>query len=411
MRFDELPTAAAVHDHSTSSTHSRESQQIRQMLDQRGFLVTDHQDQFEALSDAGNRWVIAHLNVPYGPDEDNTFSARIAAGGPEMSQVDIEVDMADLADGQTGDLDLTEIAESCQQLSRYYDNTVASRQRDLDNSAGPSTGAPLPSHALDTDPEPSPGPTAEDFIERSEDLFSEAERLGLRTETIPGEPEPAYDASLGHTRQRLQQTAANADSEADRLAAKWESSPTPERRERWDYVNRLHDFSSRAALLAETPTADPFDDHSAQVRQTVGALRGRLENHTVEHAPTGGDHEAIAIYPADDEPQDYRVMVSPADGGPLDNAGWHVGVEYFDPAEHGAATGLVVDQNWEVFTSYDDAAAAQVPSQVVRGIDQVHDLADAPDQSLDVDLDQHAHQQAVESQSRLDQQPSSGPSI
>lgn len=411
MRFDELPTAAAVHDHSTSSTHSRESQQIRQMLDQRGLLVADHHHQFDALSDAGNRWVIAHLNVPYGPAEDSTFSARIAAGGPEMRQVDIEVDMDRLTDPHTGDLDLEEIAESCQQLSRYYDNTVASRQRDLDNRADVSTGAPLPSHALDTEQQPGPDPTAEDFIERSEELFSEAEELGIRTETTPGEPEPTYDAGLGHTRQRLQQTAANATSEADRLAAKWESAPTPERRDRWDYVNRLNDFSSRAALLAETPTADPFDDHSAQVRQTVSALRGRLENHTVEHTPTGGDHEAIAIYPADDEPQNYRVLVSSADGGPLDNTGWHVGVEYFDPDEHGAAAGLVADKNWEVFTSYDDAAAEQVPSQVIRGIDQAHDLADSPDQSLDVDLDQHAHQQAVESQSRLNQQPSSGPSI
>lgn len=411
MRFDELPTAAAVHDHSTSSTHSRETQQIRQMLDQRSFLVTDHQHQFEALSDAGTRWAIAHLNVPYGPAEESTFAARIAAGGPEMRQVDIEVDMDRLTDQRTGALDLEEISESCQQLSRYYDNTVASRQRDLDARAGVSTGAPLPRRALDTDQEPDPAPTAEEFIERSEDLFSEAERLGLRTETTPGKPEPAHNAGLGHTRQRLQQTAANAGSEADRLAAQWESTPTPERRQRWDYVNRLNDFSSRASSLAQTPTADPFDDHSAQVRQTVAALRGRLENHTVEHVHTGGDHEAIAIYPADDESQDYRVMVSAADGGPLDNPGWHVGVEYFDADEHGAATGLVVDQNWEVFTSYDDASAEQVPSQVVRGIDQVRDLADAPDQSLDVDLDQHAHQQAVESQTRPNQQHWSGPSI
>lgn len=409
MRVNELPTAAAVHDHSTISSHSRDSQQLQQKLDQRGFLVADDRHQLEALTDAGTRWLVADLNVTHGPDD--APAARIAAGGPEMRHIDVEVAMDRLTDPHTGALDLEEIADSCRQLSRHYDNTVASRQRDLDNSAEASTGAPVASRALEADHGHGPAPTAEDFIERSEELFSEAERLGVRTETIPGEPEPAYAAGLGHTRQRLQQTAANADSEADRLAAKWESSPTPERRERWDYVNRLNVFSSRAALLAKTPTADPFDDHSAQVRQTVAALRGRLENHSVEHAPTGGDHEAIAIYPSDDEPQDYRVMVSSADGGPLNNPGWHVGVEYFDADEHGAVTGLVVDKNWEVFTSYDDADAEQVPSQVVRGIDQVHDLANAPDQSLDVDLDQHAHQQAVESQTQLNQQTSTGPSI
>ncbi|GAA3278454.1 hypothetical protein [Nesterenkonia halobia] len=409
MRLDQLPAAVIIEDHADPASPTQAEQQLQNMLDERGYLVLEDRRLHEALAQSGARWVVADLNVTHGSGD--TPAALIAVGGPEMGQVDIEVDMADLTDRQTGDLDLDEIAESCHQLSRYYDNTVASRQRDLDNHAGATTGAPLPSRELDADHGHGPAPTAEDFIERSEDLFSEAEQLGLRTETIPGEPEPAYDASLGHTRQRLQQTAANASSEADRLAAQWDSAPTPERRQRWDYVNRLNDFSSRAALLAETPTADPFDDHSAQVRETVAALRGRLENHTVEHVHTGGDHEAIAIYPADDEPQDYRVMVSSADGGPLDNTGWHVGVEYFDPAEHGAATGLVVDQNWEVFTSYDDADAAQVPSQVVRGIDQVRDLADAPDQSLDVDLDQHAHQQAVESQTRLNQQPSSGPSF
>src|SRR5699024_2346516 len=153
-------------------------------------------------------------------------------------------------------------------------------------------------------------------------------------------------------------------------------------------IDEVRDYiDSRDAALG----IDPFVDDSPQVRRTVQEIRSHLPDHLVTREHTGGDHEAIGITPESAQPA-YRVMVSAADGGPLDAPGWHVGAQHFDTDEH-----------LEVFTSYDDTAVDQVPAQVLRGVGEIQEFAQS----------RSAEQQAVEAQARLQQppQPGTGPGL
>lgn len=153
-------------------------------------------------------------------------------------------------------------------------------------------------------------------------------------------------------------------------------------------IDEVRDYiDSRDAALG----IDPFVEDSPQVRRTVQEIRSHLPDHLVTREHTGGDHEAIGVTPESAQPA-YRVMVSAADGGPLDAPGWHVGAEHFDTDEH-----------LEVFTSYDDTSVDQVPAQVLRGVEEIQELAQS----------RFAEQQAVKAQARLQQtpQPGTGPGL